>query len=203
MDKIQSYMNNKLSIISSEASAEEAANKMLEDLVHSLIVVEDDKHIGIVTDVDMTRKVVAPGLDPKETKVTSIMESPLITLDASLPMDEALLSMRRHHIRHIVATVDGQVTGVLSIHDFAHYHSLNITDPVSEFWSNSEVLLDEHTFKYAVDKLLSSIADKLGDSSKTGKAIKDKEPLPTISQYAIDEGLNDFSYILRLATETE
>ena len=148
LDKIQSYINSKLSTISSEESAKEAANKMLEDLVHSLIVMEGD-----------------------------------------------------NHIRHIVATVDNQVTGVLSIQDFAHYHSRNISDPVSEFWSNSEVLLDEQKFRNALDKLLSTIADKLGDASKTGKAIKAKEPLPTIAQFATEEGLNDLSCILRLATE--
>jgi signal-transduction protein with cAMP-binding, CBS, and nucleotidyltransferase domain len=98
---------------------------MLEDLVHSLIVMEGDNHVGIVTDADMTQKVVALGLDPKETKVASIMEHPLIT-------DEALLWMKKHHIRHIVATVDNQVTGVLSVHDFAQYHSRNISDPVLE-----------------------------------------------------------------------
>jgi signal-transduction protein with cAMP-binding, CBS, and nucleotidyltransferase domain len=201
MDKIQSYMNHELSIISSEASVKEAANKMLDDLVHSLIVMAGGKHIGIVTEVDITHKLVAPGLDPNETRVASIMESPLITLDASLPMDEALLVMKKHHIRHIVATVDNQVTGILSIHGFAHYHSRNISDPVSEFWSNSEVLLDEQKFKNALDKLLSTIADKLGDASKTGKAIKAKEPLPIIAQFATEEGLNDLSCILRLATE--
>jgi len=201
MEKIQSYMNKNLSIISSEASAKEAANKMLGDLVHSLIVVEGGKHIGIVTDVDITRKVVAPGLEPEETKVASIMESPLITLAASLPMEEALLSMKKNRIRHIVGTEDGKVAGMLSIQDFAHYHSQSIADPVSEFWSNSEVLLDEQMFKYALDKLLSTIADKLGDASKTGKAVKDKESLPIIAQRAKEEGLNDFFDILRLATE--
>ncbi len=56
-------------------------------------------------------------------------------------------------------------------------------------------------FKYALEKLLSTLADELGDASKTGKAIKDKEPLPTIAQRAKEEGLNDFFDILRLATE--
>ena len=47
------------------------------------------------------------------------MESPLITLEASLPMNEALLAMKKNQIRHIVATVDGKIAGVLSITDFA------------------------------------------------------------------------------------
>ncbi len=203
MDKIRSYMKQFLSVISSKASAKEAADTMLEKLIHSLIVVEGDRHIGIVTDEDMTRKVIAPGLDPKETRVTSIMESPLITLDASLPMNEALLSMKKNHIRHIVATVAGEVVGILSIHDFAHYHSRKISDPVSSFWSNSEVLLDEESFKYALDKLLSGMADKLGDSSKTERAIRNKEPLAQIAQQAKEEGLNDFFDILKVSIDAK
>ena len=143
MDKIQSYMNKKLSTISSTTSVKEAADTMLKNLIHSLIVVEGDRHIGIVTDEDMTRKLIAPGLDPKETQISFIMETPLITLDESLPMNEALLSMKKNHIRHIVVTGNGEIVGILSIHDFAHYHSRKISDPVSSFWSNSEVLLDE------------------------------------------------------------
>ena len=149
----------------------------------------------------MTRKIIAPGLDPKETKISFIMEAPLITLDASLPMNEALLSMKKNHIRHIVATVAGEVVGILSIHDFAHYHSRKISDPVSSFWSNSEVLLDEESFKYALDKLLSGMADKLGDSSKTERAIRNKEPLAQFAQQAKEEGLNDFLDILKLSID--
>jgi len=116
-------------------------------------------------------------------------------------MNEALLSMKKNHIRHIVVTVDGEVAGILSIHDFAHYHSRKISDPVSAFWSNSEVLLDEGMFKYALDKLLSGMADKLGDKSKTEKAIRNKEPLAIIAQQAKEEGLNDFFDILNIAID--
>mgnify|MGYP001989995864 CR=1 FL=1 len=148
----------------------------------------------------MSEKVVAPGFNPKEVKVASIMEHPLITLDASLPMNEALLSMKKNHIRHIIVTVDSKVTGILSISDFAHYHSKTISDPVSEFWGNSEVLLDNNMFNYAMEKLLDGMANKLGDESETGKAIKNEEPLLTITQHAIDEGLKDFADILKLST---
>ncbi len=89
-------MNGNLSTIPSDASAKEAAIKMLDDLVSSLIVVEGENYIGILTNKDITQKLVALGLDPNETEVEAIMQSPLITLDASLPMDEALLLMKKN-----------------------------------------------------------------------------------------------------------
>jgi len=199
MDKIQSYIHENIFSISSKTSAREAANTMLDNSITSLLVMEEDKYVGIVTHRDISEKVVAQGLDPSETKLASIMTSPLITLDASLPMNEALLSMKKNEIRHIVATVNGEVAGIISTHDLVRYQSLSIADPVFEFWSNSEVLLDENTFKFALDKLLSAMRNSLGDPSKTGRAIKDEEPLPIIAQYAIDEGLNDFADILKLS----
>jgi len=201
MDTIQSYMSKNLSIISSEATAQEAARKMLEDSVYSLIVVHNGRHTGIITDVDMTRKVVALGLNPKEVCASSIMETPLITLDASLPMSEALLCMKKNIIRHVLATNEDKVVGIISINDLAHYHSPDVVDPIGEFWGDSEVLLDEEMFYYAIDKLLNGMGQKLGSSSKTGKAIKNKEPLLVTIQYAKEEGLNSFAHILKLATE--
>lgn len=201
MDAIQNYMHENVVDISSSASAKEAANKMLENSIGSLLVREDDKYIGILTHRDMSEKVVASNLNSEETTVASIMESPLITLDAFLPMNEALLSMKKNKIRHIVATMDGEVVGILSIQDFAHYHSLSIADPVSEFWSESEVLLDEKMFKQAFDKLLFCMSDKLGDRSKTGKAIKEKQPLSIIIKVAKEEGLNDFAEIMKLSND--
>ena len=193
-------MNKNLFSINSNASIRDAANTMLDKSISSILVMKEEKYVGIVTHHNMSVKVVAQGLDPNETKVASIMEGPLIAWDASLPMNEALLSMKKNHVRHIVATVDGEVAGILSIQDFAHYHSQNIADPISTFWCNSEVLLDEGMFKYALDKLLSGMSDKLGSSSKTEKAIKEGEPISIIAQYAIDEGLNELAESLKLST---
>ncbi|MFT4579439.1 MAG: signal-transduction protein with cAMP-binding, CBS, and nucleotidyltransferase domain [Nitrospinales bacterium] len=199
MDKIKDHMNKFSSTINSDASAKEAASIMRDNSISSIMVVEGDDYVGIVTHRDMSEKVVAPGIDPDKVKVGSIMESPFITLDASLHMDEALLSMKKNHIRHIVVTVDTKVAGILSITDFANYHSQTILDPIAEFWGNSDILLDENMFNYAMDKLLDRMATKLGDATKTGKAIKDSEPLINIIQYAHEDGLNDFVDILKLA----
>ena len=199
MDEIRRYMSEKLAVVEGSTSVVAVAGIMRDKRLLAVIVKDQNQYVGILTDVDITRKVVAPELDPSQTKVSSIMESPLITLDKSLPMDEALLVMKKNHIRHIVVTNDGKVVGILSIADFARYHSLNIIDPVAAFWRDSEALLDESAFKYALDKLLNGMSQKLGETSRIGMAIWNKEPLPVIIQYAEEEGLKDFADILRLA----
>jgi len=199
MDKIRKFMSKNLIVVKVAATIQEAAMAMRDNDVHSVIVKDRNQYVGILTGVDITRKVVAPRLDPEQTKVSSIMERPLITLDKSLPMDEALLAMKKNQIRHIVVTNDSKVVGILSINDFVRYHSLNIIDPVAAFWRDSEALLDESAFKYALDKLLNGMSQKLGETSRIGMAIWNKEPLPVIIQYAEEEGLKDFADILRLA----
>ncbi len=54
-----------------------------------------------------------------------------------------------------------------------------------------------------MDKLLSGMADKLGDSSKTERAIRNKEPLAQIAQQAKEEGLNGFFDILKLSIDAK
>jgi len=198
MDKIRRYMHADMKAVDSMASAKEAACIMRDHSISSLFVMENDDYVGIVTHRDMSVKLVAQGLDPSGVTAGSLMESPMITLDASLPMNEALLTMKKNHIRHIVATIDNKVAGILSIADFAHYHSLSLADPVSDFWSDSEALLDENASNYALEKLLHGMADKLGDESKTARAIQDKETVSSVLQYATGEGLNDFAEILNL-----
>ncbi len=192
-------MSEDLIVVKMEATIQEAAMAMRDSNVHAVIVKEERKYVGILTDADITRKVVAPELDPAETKVTLIMGSPLYTIDASQPMNEALLAMKKNHTRHMVVTRDNNVAGIISITDFAHYHSKNISDPIAEFWNNNEELLVESTFGQAIDKLLEGMSEKLGNSSKLGQAIINKEPLPVIAQYAEEEGLQEFVSILKLA----
>ncbi|MFT4578284.1 MAG: CBS domain-containing protein [Nitrospinales bacterium] len=93
MNKIKDHMNKFSSTINSDASAKEAACIMRDNLISSIMVVEGDDYVGIVTHRDMSEKVVSPGIDPDKVKVGSIMERLFVTLDASLHMDEALLSM--------------------------------------------------------------------------------------------------------------
>ena len=198
MDKITLYMHEEILVTPSETSAKEVACIMKESSVSSLLVMEKDDYVGIVTHRDMSEKLVAEGLDQDRVTAASLMESPLITMEASLPMNEALLAMKKNQIRHIVATVDGKVAGILSITDFANYHSQTLADPVSEFWSNSEDLLDENRANHALDELIRSMAEKLGDESKTTKAIRGKEARSVIIECATEEGLNDFADILNL-----
>jgi len=97
-----------------DTSVEDAARTMLEKNVGSIVVVEDRKPIGILTDHDL-KKVLVSG--SKEAKVTEFMNSPVITVDGEQPVFEAYLTLINRGINYIVVVEDGRVSGVITSKD--------------------------------------------------------------------------------------
>lgn len=83
------------------------------------VVVEgpDGTPIGIVTDRDLRRKVVAEARDPNTTHAADIMSSPLVTIPPAAVAFEAILEMTRRDIRHLVVMNEGRLVGVVSMYD--------------------------------------------------------------------------------------
>lgn len=198
MDTIYHYMSEQLSTIEHDASVLSAAVKFREDSVHALVVTKNHDYIGVLTEVDIVGKVVAEGSNPKEITVSTIMKQPIIALDRNLPISVALQTMSKNNVRHILVTNQGKITGVLSIKDVARFYCERIKDPIVQFWSNYECLLDKAPFEYAIEKLLGEMVIHLGEESKAGRAIKDNKPRSEIAKIAKEEGLTDLAQILEL-----
>jgi CBS domain-containing protein len=91
----------------------DAAHKMSELGISSLLVTEGDALLGIVTDRDLRNRVVAQGRDPAET-VASIMTAEPLTLDVSSPVLDGILAMAGRGIHHLPLTRDGRVIGMVT-----------------------------------------------------------------------------------------
>ncbi|MEP7133889.1 MAG: CBS domain-containing protein [Chloroflexota bacterium] len=105
------------------AVAAEAAEMMKSENIGSLPVVENEqtrKLIGIVTDRDLTLKVVAAGLDAKSTKVQAVMTRKVITCRADDDLQKALDAMSEHQLRRIpIVDNDNQIVGIIAQADVA------------------------------------------------------------------------------------
>lgn len=105
-------------LISPDATVVEAAQKMNEHHVGALVVQDDGRTVGIFTERDVLRRIVARRRDPAETTVGEVMSSEVVCCSPNTSADEARGVMRDRRIRHLpVANEHGQLIGLISIGD--------------------------------------------------------------------------------------
>lgn len=101
-EPVYKFTNPKMTTVESNLTIQDAAQAMSESKVDSILVFENNKIIGIVTEKDILSDVVAKGLDPTKTILKQITKSPLITIPKTSPVREALDLMKKHDIRRLV-----------------------------------------------------------------------------------------------------
>lgn len=103
--------------IDRHASIESAARNMKNHKVGSLVIIEDGKPVGIITEQDIARKVVAEGLDAKEAKVNEIMSTDLKSIDANEDIHEAMHQMGQNEVKHLLVFSEGKFEGIVTFKD--------------------------------------------------------------------------------------
>ena len=100
--------------ISAEAPVSKAIDLMLVNNIGSVIVVKNEKPMGIITEKDVLNRLVGSRRDPGKTIAEEIMSSPLVTIGSERSLLEALNVMKSSEIRRLVAVEEGKIVGVLS-----------------------------------------------------------------------------------------
>lgn len=122
-EEIGDYMVSPVFSVSPDTSVQEAAATMESNQVGSLLIKDGGSFIGIITETDLTRKIVACGLQHKNPSVGEIMTAPLQTIDCHEPIVEANQLMASKKIRHLAVTDKEEVVGMLSVRDLIHYYA--------------------------------------------------------------------------------
>ena len=110
-------MRTTMETIASERTVQEAAQTMAEKRIGSLLVLEAGEMVGIVTETDVVRKVIAARLPASSTRVGAVMNYPLIQIDINRTVRDASRLMAEERIRHLAVTEDNKVVGLLSVRD--------------------------------------------------------------------------------------
>lgn len=103
--------------IAPTASVFDALQLLAELEVGALLVMEDDKLQGVVSERDYTRKVALQGRNSKETTVADIMTRDVITVTPQTGTRDCMSLMSHKRIRHLPVMESGKVLGLISIRD--------------------------------------------------------------------------------------
>lgn len=97
-----------------------------------LITDENGKLEGIVTERDLTRRVIADGLVPQDAILEDIMTADPETLDPSDSAGDALEMMRKRSFRHLPVSKDGKILGMVSVRDLYAAVKADLEDDIKE-----------------------------------------------------------------------
>ncbi len=129
---IKEIMSTKLETIDVTKNAQEAAKKMNDKRISSLLVVDGDNKneepLGIVTERDLVIRVCAAGTSSKDVGVREIMSSPIVTVEPQATVETAAELMLSNKVRHLLVIDEqtGKPIGIIAPSDLNKYLRGNI-----------------------------------------------------------------------------
>ena len=107
--------------VDSDATVMEAVELMNKHEIGCLIVTRKEKAVGIVTERDFLKRVLAESRDPKKTKVRQIMSKPLIFGEPDMDIEDAARLMFRKKIKKLPVVENGRLLGLVTLTDLARF----------------------------------------------------------------------------------
>jgi CBS domain-containing protein len=117
IDKILHQKSGEIFTVHPDATVYDAIKLMAERNVGALLVMEDEKLVGIISERDYSRKVMLRGKTSRTSTVREIMTTELTTAHPRETVEECLRFMTEKRIRHLPVLCDGEIRGVISIGD--------------------------------------------------------------------------------------
>lgn len=115
-------MSERLETIDESDTAQHAAKKLRNSNVSSLLVVDGEgKHVGIVTERDLVRRVCAKDVSSSKVIIQEMMSTPVITVDSSSLLQVAASKMIQNKVRHLLIVGQNGAEGIISTRNFTNY----------------------------------------------------------------------------------
>ena len=124
---LSEWMSSPVITITKDKSVFEAAKKMDEHSLGSLLVMQKEALQGIVTERDIIRKVVAKGLNPHEIVIAEIMSVAVHTADIHTNLIDVAKIMQEKNFRRVVVTENAKVVGIITSRDL-----IKLVSPATE-----------------------------------------------------------------------
>ncbi|MEM0133712.1 MAG: CBS domain-containing protein [Thermoplasmatales archaeon] len=115
--KVSEVMSRNPIKVDGSLTAESGAKVMAQKGISSLLIEEEGRIVGIVTERDIVTKIAAGGLLPSQKKLREIMSSPLIYVDGESPLETAAEMMWKKKIRRLPVVINNNIAGILTEND--------------------------------------------------------------------------------------
>jgi len=119
--KVRDVMVREVITVDENSTIKEAVDIMNEFQIGSLIVLERGKAMGIVTERDFLRRVIAGAKDVMNTKVKEIMTTPLVVVEPSTDLEEAMKLMFQSKIKKLAVVDANKLVGIVTLTDIARF----------------------------------------------------------------------------------
>jgi CBS domain-containing protein len=119
--KVEDVMVKEVITIDKDSTVKEAAEVMNKFEIGCLIAVEKGKAMGIITERDLLKRVVAKAKDATKTKVKEIMTSPLVVVEPNMDLEEAVKMMFQMKIKKLAVVDEKKLVGLVSLTDIARF----------------------------------------------------------------------------------
>ena len=125
MLKAHEVMTRPLATCTPDASVAEVAAIMRDRDIGNVLIVEDGKLRGIVTDRDLTLQALTGHDDPQQTPVRKYMITKIVTGESTWDLAQVSSVLAKHQIRRLPIMQDGKLVGIISLGDVARYEDQN------------------------------------------------------------------------------
>ncbi len=119
--KVKDIMTRRVVSVGPRASITETARKMREEKVGSVLIVQKEKLVGLITDRQITHTAIAEGIDPNKVEVSEYMSEDFIPLTPEMDLVKAAKLMQELAIRRLPVVEGERPVGILSVSDIAFF----------------------------------------------------------------------------------
>jgi len=144
---VKEAMKTNLAIVAPSISVLEAAKIMKKRKIGNVLVTKEDLLVGILTESDVIKKVVAEGKKPEGVKVGDVMSTPVIVIDPYVSLEEAMKTMGKCNVRRLPVIEDDELIGIITQKDISRISP--ILHEISREWYDITVR-DETFYKKQV-----------------------------------------------------
>ena len=116
---VRDIMTRDVKKVRPDSTVADVVRKMNKFDIGSVVVVQGERPVGIITERDILRKIVEPRIDPTAIKAKQIMSSPLITVNEDTNLEEAARLMTKNAIKKLPVIRNGKLVGIVTTMDLA------------------------------------------------------------------------------------